>query len=212
MRLLRTLEDLLWPRAFQCLCCETVSEGDWLCPECARQLEKQRLPDAGGSIRSVWSYAGVAGTLVRGLKDRCIADCARVLAEGMAEVIREMELPPETVLTWVTMPPKRANVRGMDHGMLLCREVAVRTGLPMRRMLDRLDGRTQRGMNREQRLRNLHGKFSCGERMSGPVLLIDDVLTTGATVSVCAQTLMAGGAEAVYVVTATKTEIDVTRG
>jgi len=64
--------------------------------------------------------------------------------------------------------------------------------------------RTQGRMSRTARIRNVRGAFSVRDKWRGPlpgkrVLLIDDVLTTGATVEECARTLKRAGAAAVYV-------------
>lgn len=203
-RWLAALEDILCPRGIQCLCCDARAEEGLLCSECMEQLQQLRLSDQEGDIQSVWSYSGCAKRLVLGLKEDCVADCASVLADGMADVIREMNLPPHTVLTWVTMPARRRRVRGIDHGRLLCKAVAARTGMEAREILQRIGtGHTQRGLPGAKRRQNLSGRFQCSERLSGPVLLIDDVLTTGATAQVCREVLLQSGAEAVYVLTAT---------
>lgn len=205
-RLLHCLEELLWPARFQCLCCARCSEGESLCPDCREQLEQLRLQDQEGDVRSVWAYDGQAGKLVRGLKDRCVADCAAVLADGLAEVIRSMPLPQDTVLTWVTMPDERLRMRGIDHGRLLCEAVAERTGMEARALLKRRgNAHPQRGLSREERLKNLKGCYTSAEAFCGCVLLIDDVFTTGATAQICADVLRAGGASRVFVATATRT-------
>lgn len=204
-RLLRWLEDVLWPRALQCLCCERCTDGGLLCPECTSQLQRLRLPAADGPVQSVWAYHGAAGSLIKGLKDDCIADCAKVLADGMAEALRDMQLPQDTVLTWVTMPPARLRERGIDHGRLLCEEIAARTGMKVQQMLHRTrDGHTQRGLSGERRRQNLQGRFACAAAVSENVLLIDDVFTTGATVETCMEILKRGGVQNVYALTAAR--------
>ncbi len=204
-RWLARLEEFLWPRGIQCLCCEERAKVGLLCPDCHQQLRQLRLPLQNGAVQAAWAYSGCARRLVLGLKENCMADCAAVLADGMAEVIQEMELPPNTVLTWVTMPEQRRRKRGIDHGMLLCQAVADRTGMAARELLLRTGaGHTQRGLSGAERRQNLSGRFQCREHLNGPVLLIDDVLTTGATAQICTEALLKGGAEAVYVLTATR--------
>ncbi len=208
MRWLRVLEDVLWPRGLKCLCCDDLSEGELLCPACRRELQGIRLsPQNAGDdlVRSVFRYDGKAKQLVLMLKMECVADAAEALAEEMAEAVKAMALPPDTVLTWVTMPERRRRERGIDHGRLLCLAVGKRTGIPVRQLIVRT-GRmhTQRGLTRSERMRNLSGTIACPERIATPVLLIDDVLTTGATASACASALMAAGSPSVYAVTATK--------
>ena len=203
------VESLVWPKGCQCLCCERLSYGKSLCTECQKNLNDLRLKHESGDLRSAWKYAGSAKALVTALKYNCNGDCAPVLAEGIADVIRHMPLPPDTILTWVTMPKKRMRDRGIDHGQELCRCVSRITGISMRQLLQRSAGsKTQRGLNKEQRLQNLQSAFTCKEPISGAVLLVDDVLTTGTTIRVCTQALLEGGASHVYTVTATKAEMN----
>lgn len=210
-RILHLLEDMLWPRQLKCLCCDALSEGDFLCPSCRKGLQVMRLSpgaSANGSISSAYQYDGVAKQLVLLLKMSCVEDAAHALAEGMAEEVRLMKLPSETILTWVTMPEIRKRERGIDHGRLLCEALALKTGMPVEQLLVR-SGRihTQRGLNYEERMQNLSGSISCPDRIVTPVLLVDDVLTTGATASTCAQVLMQSGAPQVYVLTATRVSL-----
>lgn len=208
-RFLRWLEDVFWPRGVKCLCCDTLSEGEFLCPTCAEALAKMRLSqDEQGraEFRSVYRYDGVAKQLVRLLKFGGMADAAIPLAQGMANALREMSLPQNVVLTWVTMPRTRRLKRGMDHGRTLCEAVAALTGLESRQLLERVGSvRTQRGLDHKARMQNLAGTIVCHESISGSVLLIDDVMTTGATATLCAEVLRAAGASQVYVLTATHT-------
>lgn len=206
--LLRRLADILWPRGMKCLCCDEYAQGTLLCPECHKGLNALKLDakHAGSEqIRSVYRYDGTAKQLILALKLENVADAALPLAEAMAEVVPEMHLPPDTVLTWVAMPEIRRRKRGIDHGRRLCEGVAACTGMPAEKLLSRV-GRfhTQRGLTREERLRNLSGTVVCDHAVATPVLLIDDVLTTGATVSVCAEVLLKAGAPAVYALTAAK--------
>lgn len=209
--LLRWLEDVLWPRTLGCLCCDRLCPGAHLCSECQDALDAIKLPDdlaAEGDTRSVYRYDGVARELVIQLKDQCVEDAASVLAQEMARAVRSMELPDNAVLTWVPMPDIRKKKRGIDHGRVLCQAVAHRTGLPVQQLLIRSkNSHTQRGLNREARLKNIANSIQCMENITTPVVLIDDVLTTGATVTVCANALKASGAPKVYALTATKVVI-----
>lgn len=203
-RKIEALEAVLWPQGVQCLCCDEAAGELLLCPVCASELSHLRLRGQAGPVRSVWAYRGCARQLVIGLKQECVKNCAAVLADEMANAVREMQLPAETVMTWVTMPESRKRIRGIDHGRTLCEAVAERAGLPARRLLERRHRvHTQRGLSAEQRQRNLTGSLACRERITVPVLLIDDVLTTGATTRICSEALRNAGAPCVYVLTAT---------
>lgn len=222
------LLDVLFPSRVCCLVCGERTGGDMLCGDCRSGLDALRLSgpmcsrcgaetDGGRrcvcheldssitAARSVWRYSGSAAALVRRLKLSCVGDAARVLAEGLAEAARSMRLPENTIVTSVAMPPRRKRQRGIDHGAMLAQMTAERLGLPYQQLLIRRNGgHTQRGLSREERLRNLEGCFQAAEQHGAPVLLVDDVLTTGATASVCARALKAGGSGDVYVLTATR--------
>lgn len=211
MRLLQWLEEVIWPRSLGCLCCEELCPGQLLCADCQNALAAMKLPDdlaREGNVNSVYHYDGIARQLVILLKDQCMADAADVLAQEMANAVKAMDFPTDTVLTWVTMPEVRRKKRGIDHGRTLCEAVAKQTGMPMKQLLIRSSNRhTQRGLNREARLKNISNSIRSTEVVNTPVLLIDDVLTTGATVSACTDALLAAGAPIVFALTATKVVI-----
>lgn len=220
------LLTLLYPRRTLCLCCGRLSHGTRLCPDCAAELVNFRLEgdlcpqcghvlhtspcpfcegDVPGPMRSVWTHRGAPRQLVLRLKHQCVAGAAEVLALGMAERAQDFQLPGDTVVTWVTMPRSRMKRRGIDHGRVLAEHLAHRLYLPCRPLLIRRDhGRTQRGLNRHQRLHNLDGLFSCDAPIPHAVLLVDDVMTTSATVRVCADALLQAGATQVFILTATQ--------
>ena len=208
LKWLKLLDALIAPRGVKCLCCVEWTHGELLCQECRRSLEALRLsPEEGqqGDVCCVFQYDGVPRELVLLLKEDCCADAAEVLAEAMVDSLKRMQLPADTVITWVTMPETRRRRRGIDHGRELCEALSRRCGLPVSQLLTRT-GRiqTQRGLSREKRLQNLNGTFLCSEKLDAPVLLVDDVFTTGATSSACAEVLMAVGAPRVCVLTAAR--------
>lgn len=206
MCLLQRLAEVFWPRGTACLGCDELIEGGILCPDCQAALDAMRLKDdEQGRVRSAYRYDGLAKELVIMLKLECAADAAEVLAPAMAEEIRRMALPENTVLTWVTMPRRRLRERGIDHGRTLCEAVSRLCDLEVRQLLVRQGRfRTQRGLKQEARLHNLNGTVICTEAVGVPVLLIDDVTTTGATAAVCADALLKAGAPRVEVLTATR--------
>lgn len=209
IRVQKALEELVWPRGVVCLCCGERSFGQGLCSGCTALLDDLRVRERPDGVLSVWRHTGVARQLVIGLKHRNMADCAGVLAEGIAARIGEMQLPPDTLLTWVTMPQQRLRERGIDHGRILCEAVAARTGLPCRQTLKRTgEPGTQQGLTAEERLRNLRNTLEGSGPLHGTVVLIDDVATTGATAQACMAALYSCGASRVTVITATDTGMD----
>lgn len=207
-KVLLRIERVLWPERLFCLTCDERSFGEWLCPFCSAELAGQPYPQSPkrqADMMHAYPHAGVARELVLRLKYDSVPIAARILAKRMAEVAGKMELPADTVVTWAAMPTKRRAARGIDHGMVLCREVSTLLGLPMRSLLRRTKSvRTQRGLSAAARKTNLEGVFCATERISFPVLIVDDVCTTGSTIKHCKEALIAAGARQVYAVTATK--------
>lgn len=202
MNLLRAL----YPERVVCVACGRPSHGEFLCNACQEELEQLRLD--GTRLHASYRYAGVAKKLVHRLKFDNVTAAATVLARAMALDAVQLRLPPDTVVTWVTMPEKRKRIRGIDHGQVLARAVALRLGLEARRLLIRSEKyslRTQRGASRAKRLQNLQGLFTAEKNLPRHVLLVDDVTTTGATMQTCTQCLCRGGAR-VFGLTATRVE------
>lgn len=190
-RLLTDADDALFPQHVFCLTCGALSLPNAICPVCLAVLDDLRLSGAAlaPNAAAVWGYHGIARQLVLMLKYSGIAECAQVLADGMASAC-PFALPPDTVVTSVPMTKKHLDARGIDHGRLLAEAFAQRRNLPYQPLLIRTrETATQQGLN-------------AAARISTPVLLIDDVYTTGSTTETCADALRAAGAPDVFVLTA----------
>ena len=123
------------------------------------------------------------------------------LARAGAELAGEADLIVPVPLHWMRLFARRFN-----QAALLAQALGVETGLPVvpDLLLRRRHTPSQGRLSVDQRRRNVAGAFAVkgarAPRLAGRrVLLVDDVLTTGATVSACARTLRRGGAGAVDV-------------
>lgn len=203
-RLAGMMDDLVFPRRVWCMTCEERSCGELLCPACRDRLEQLRLRDQTGNVRSAYRYQDEVRELVHAFKFDSVDDAAQIFVSAMAEEAREMDLPPDTVVTWVTMPERRRRARGMDHGRMLAEQLAAELGLPSRQLLVRRSrALPQHTLNAVQRRTNLTGVFGAAGCVEHPVLIVDDVYTTGATMQVCSDVLRNAGAPQVYGLTAT---------
>jgi len=123
-------------------------------------------------------------------------------ADFLAKCIDESRISCD-IITWVPLSRKRLRRRGYDQARILAEETAKRLGLPCVRLLEkRIDTRPQSGIgNAQMRQKNASGVYVCcdPENAAGrQILLIDDIVTTGATLSECAAMLKKAGCAGVY--------------
>lgn len=187
-----------------CAACGRSCRADAVvCTRCARRLAAaQPLSGAGPpGIDRAWSSAsheGIARDLVTALKFRRLLP----VAELMADRIRW--LAPTALLGGAIVPvpaaPLRSRRRGFDPAAELAAALARRLEAPLQPCLIRRGGRRQVGRRRAERIGNPPHIRAAGD-VPRSALLVDDVLTTGATLSACAQALRAAGAVRVVAVT-----------
>lgn len=201
-RLLRSALDVLFP--VRCVGCG--GSGAYLCAACLARVERpppEPPPESGplAGVLTPFAYEGVVREAVRRLKYRGVRALAPEMARLMAWEVA-VAVPPPFAFVPVPLHPKRLRERGFNQAELLAREVA--------RVLDvsLLTGALRRtkdtssqvdASNRADRLRNVRGAFaSTGPLDGGTVVLVDDVTTTGATLSAAASVLLSAGASRVY--------------
>lgn len=157
--------------------------------------------------RSVARYRGVVQDVLRQFKYREGLWLRRDLA-GLLEacVTAHYEADGIDAVTFVPLYPSRRRERGFNQAEVLAAALARRLRKPLlRRGLVRArPTRTQTNLTAPQRASNVRGAFETRgvRRLAGrSILLVDDVMTTGATVNECSRALKEGGAARVYVVT-----------
>ena len=169
--------------------------ADRLCEAC------KASPPAFDGIRAVCLFEGAARQLVHSLKYANF----RAVAPDMARLLADLPGPrpvPGEVIVPVPLHPRRERARGYNQSELLARTVGKRMGLPVRPGIVRRVRNTPPQVsieNYEERRSNIEGSFACPAGLSGEsVLLMDDVVTTGSTMSACAAALKAAGARSVW--------------
>ncbi len=174
------------------------------CPSPAPVPSCRDCPPASvAGARAPFLYAGPARRAVHRLKFTGWRDVAGALADAIAACD---ELPAVDVLTWVPLARRRRAERGYDQARALAVSLGRRVELPVSGLLLRrgTSGPQARRTAEERRVA-MRGAFAARGRVVPPrVLLVDDVLTTGATVAACAETLVGAGARTVHVVTAAR--------
>lgn len=168
--------------------------------------------------RAACKSAGPVRTMIHAFKYRRDLAQRAPLAELLRAALDDPRLagldPADWRLVPVPLHPLRRLWRGYNQSLELCRRLGQTTGLATVCALRRVRlTRSQAGLDRARRLENLRGIFAPARRLPGQlpplagknVLLVDDVLTTGATAHECARVLKKqAGAEKVVVITAAR--------
>jgi predicted amidophosphoribosyltransferase len=190
-----------------CAACGRACRRDAvLCTRCARRLAAAEPLEGAGprGVDRAWSSApheGVARDLAAALKFRRLLPVAELVAD------RIQWLAPAMLLSGAIVPAPtarlRAALRGFDPAAEIAAALAQRTGLPLQTCLSRRGSGRQVGRRRAERIGHPPPIQPRGP-VPRSVLLIDDVLTTGATLSSCARALRSAGAVRIVAVTFTR--------
>ena len=214
MKLLERLFAVAAPD--ECLNCGR--EGAWLCADCVKLLPakqsscwncnaltvggrtcaKCRRTSALQGVKVAVRYEGLAELLIKSYKYQA----RRGVAGDLSRLIKPLalELNPDLI---VPVPPAtlRLRQRGFDHTWRLASRLGTATNLPVAAALACLDATRQVGHGRRDRLAQATGRFAAtrpdlvkGQR----VVILDDVITTGATMAACAAVLRQAGAREVW--------------
>ena len=180
--------------------CQPAPAPEHLCGRCRHH------PPVFSYARSAARYGDVVREALHAFK----FGGRRALAAPLGALLGETRhlLPTERVDLLVPVPlhPRREQARGFNQALLLARRLEATWGPPVGASVLRrtADTASQTDLSANRRRANVRGAFALGrpEQVTGRhVLLVDDIMTTGATVSECAACLWLGGATTVGVVT-----------
>lgn len=185
---------------YDCLSCG--DEGRLICDYCWPMLilmPKKDLTIKGvHQTISVTQYRGLAKALVRSMKIDAQRQACVLIARAMQESAPEIS---NVCVTHVPTSTARVRERGFDHGRLIAQEFARLRRLPYRSLLVRYGRVKQAGASKIQRAQQIKGIYQAkpGSIPQCPIVLIDDVTTTGATLTEVANVLNLAGAKSIHV-------------
>ncbi len=171
-----------------------LSEHSRRCGECLRKAPPF------STVLNYGIYSGALSEAIHLLKFRGI----RRLAGPLGALLTELALPDIDAVVPVPVTAKTLRERGFNQALLLSRALSKRLGLPilMDILYKKKETPPQIGLGAKERLANLRDAFEVRKRLKGlRLLLLDDVMTTGATVRECSRMLLKAGASEVVVVT-----------
>ena len=188
------------------LCGERLFSGltQSLCGECLTERPPFEKAAAYGS------YDGGLRELIHLLKYELVKPAAGVLGRMLAEAVTDLasEVTGSTLVVPVPLHATKLRQRGFNQSELIAKAMTKQKSLGLQLELApelltrRRATESQVGYTRQQRIANLRGAFAADAAVRGrDILLIDDVFTTGTTVSECTRVLRRAGAERVWVAT-----------
>ena len=204
--------DLLFPP--RCPFCRRLltERHALLCPDCQRTLpwlegdSARRTGEFFGVCVSPLAYRGRVPDSVHRYKFPGTPSYAGAYGLLIAQCVRDNRAAPLDLVTWVPLSPKRKRKRGFDQAEALARAAAQELGLPVRGTLEKFrnNGPQSHLHEASERRANVLGAYRLREGAEPAglrILLVDDVVTSGATLSECARLLRSAGAAEVLCAT-----------
>lgn len=195
----------------RCPYCDDLMKDreDYACPHCKAQLPSyslERFAIGGYFCTAALRYDGSYAEAVKRFKFRKRAQYAPKLAFMITSSVLRSFTPEQLrmidAVTCVPMHIRDLRSRGYNQAELLARECAVLMSLPYWDTIIKIKyNRKQHDLPGAQRIENVRGVYRCADKSlvrGKTVLIIDDIITTGATLGACAKALKSAGAETIF--------------
>lgn len=206
MKLFHQIIEYLFPP--KCILCKSILEKDELdlCRTCRTEISDHPKPKKHiqflASWTVLWYYEGTVRQSLLRYKFSNKRSYAAAYGRLLAMKIQQEYPDSFDVLTWIPISPQRLRQRGYDQVELLCRAVTAELGMDAVSTLDKIrNNPPQSGITGfAQRRANVLGAYRVRDpaALQGKrVLLLDDIITTGATASEAARVLLTAGAKEV---------------
>ena len=176
--------------------------GASICNSCTKKITDACLvnldskqPEYHGTVLVAFEYNSVIRKMILNFKYRNQRSSLRFIGDALVQRLRVEQsrtLQRLDLVTWAPTTTKRRVERGFDHAELIAKYVAKQLSVPCRKVLVRLSDRPQTGKSRNARL--VGPTFLARNFDAEHVLLIDDVVTTGATLNSASHALYQAGA------------------
>lgn len=212
--LINSVLSVIYSSNENCLTCSTYcSEEELICGSCLKKIEfyndsfKIRREGIEIECYSAAYYKGITMELIRRLKYKSDFNCGEALAQMLIKLVNIKNLNFD-IITFVPMNKKSLKVRGFNQSKFLAKCIGDFLEKPVLNCLKKVkETKDQIGLNAEGRWENLSSCFEIVDKnilQNKKILLIDDVVTTGATAFYCSRELLKHGAEKVTILTAAK--------
>jgi len=219
---IKSIIDFIFPPL--CLGCNQEIDSGFLCANCSKQIfnaylgvcakcgypvgynERCQHCKTGMVLprtRALGYYTPPLLPLIHALKYEGKKSLVKILGRALAGLLNsDPILRKADAIVPIPLHPARERERGFNQAFLLGLEIAQLTGIPLVNVLKRKKNtKSQTQLVTEERILNMQGAFSLKDQRivnNQKIVLIDDVITSGATINSAAQTLLSAGAGAVY--------------
>lgn len=179
-----------------CPICGKIVKNYGLCPDCYELVNKNPTfyYDIEGLDDLIVSstYAGIMRRLIIDFKFKGKLSYGEIISEIMIEKLLERNLSDE-VLTFVPMHPRRERERGYNQSKILAETIAKKLDLKCQEVFEKVkDTKFQVGLKKDQRQENLKNAFEV-IKIPEEIIIVDDVITTGTTISELVKVAKASG-------------------
>lgn len=209
----RRLRFLLFPACCP-LCGNVIPMQRLFCETCEEAISDKIFEDTyvlekDNTVHAaaLWKYDGQVRQTLLAYKFSGQIDFREAFGVALASLVQGVSTDSFDLVVSVPSDKKRVRQLGFDHAGELARQAAQRLSLPYRPVMIRTRKAVfQHTLKREDRMRNLKNVFAVNEDLTGMrVLLVDDIITTGASICACAEALYRAGAAEVLAVAVAKT-------
>jgi len=209
--------QLIYSGDEQCVICnEYCEENEALCTRCRKKMRYSEesfyigTNDEKYLVWSVFYYSNIVKELIIRLKYKSDFICGEILAKYMLELVKNNELQFD-LISYVPMTKKALKNRGYNQGEFLANYLSRALNVPVISALIKIkETKDQIGLSGEERWINMEKCFGVQESKiikNKKILLVDDVITTGATSFYCARSLKEKGINNVYILTIAKSNV-----
>ena len=179
-----------------CPVCGKIVKNYGLCPSCYELVNKNPTfyYDIEGldDLMVSSTYAGIMRRLIIDFKFKGKLSYGEIISEIMIEKLLERNLS-EVVLTFVPMHPRRERERGYNQSKILAETIGKKLDLKYQEVFEKVkDTKFQVGLKKDQRQENLKNAFAV-KKTPEEIIIVDDVITTGTTISELVKVAKANG-------------------
>ncbi|MFH1910317.1 MAG: ComF family protein [bacterium] len=207
------LSDFVFPKS----CALCPNHGEIVCKDCENKLERAiprcivcsrnnilgrtcpscQKKNAPKLTVSIFSYQKGAKNLIKSFKYEDITSLKGFFAKRLADIIKNLPDYKDYTIVPIPLASSRKRFRGYNQSELLTREASKILKLPFCKALKRVELRQPQALSASklQRMKNIKGVFISAGQSPEKVLLLDDVITTGATMREAAKILKRAGAQ-----------------